>query len=225
MIDFKGSHFESEIILLCVRWYLAYPLSYRNLEEMMDERGVSVDHSTINRWVLKYTPALVNAFRKRKKPVSRSWRMDETYVRVKGQWKYLYCAVDKEGHTIDFLLTAQRDRHAAKRFLNQAVKHQGRPEKINIDKSGANAAGIRDYNKETESAIRIQPSKYKNNRVEQDHRFIKRRTRPMLGFKAFRSAKITLAGIEVMHMIRKGQMKRLAGKKQTPAAQFYSRAA
>ena len=109
-MSFKGCHFEKEIVLLCTRWYLAYPLSYRNLEEMMNERGIDVDHSTINRWILKFTPAMEKEFRKRKRPVGGSWRMDETYVSVKGQWKYLYRAVDKSGLTIDFVLTAKRDK-------------------------------------------------------------------------------------------------------------------
>ena len=121
MIEFKGSHFEREVILWGVRWYVAYPISYRQLEEMMQERGVEVDHSTLNRWVVKYVPLLDEQFRARKRPVGSSWRMDETYVRIKGVWKYLYRAVDKAGATVDFLLTAKRDRKAALRFLRQAI--------------------------------------------------------------------------------------------------------
>ena len=117
MIEFKGSHFEREVILWGMRWYVAYPISYRQLEEMMQERGVEVDHSTLNRWVVKYVPLLDEQFRERKRPVGYSWRMDETYVRIKGVWKYLYRAVDKAGATVDFLLTAKRDRKAALRFL------------------------------------------------------------------------------------------------------------
>jgi transposase-like protein len=130
MIDFKGSHFEKEIILWGVRWYVAYPISYRQLEEMMQERGVAVDHSTLNRWVIKYAPEFEKQFRGRKRPVGTSWRMDETYVRVKGAWKYLYRAVDKEGQTIDFLLTPQRDWVAAEAFLRKAIRNQGLPEKM-----------------------------------------------------------------------------------------------
>ena len=115
MIEFKGSHFEREVILWGMRWYVAYPISYRQLEEMMQERGVEVDHSTLNRWVVKYVPILDKQFRARKRPVGSSWRMDETYVRIKGVWKYLYRAVDKAGATVDFLLTAKRDRKAALR--------------------------------------------------------------------------------------------------------------
>jgi putative transposase len=138
MISFKGAHFVKDIILTCVRWYLAYPLSYRQLEELMQEREVSVDHATINRWVLKYTPLLEEAFHRCKRPVGRSWRMDETYIRVKGKWRYLYRAVDASGQTIDFLLAERRDTEAALRFLTQAIHRHGVPEKITIDGSEAN---------------------------------------------------------------------------------------
>jgi transposase-like protein len=121
MIEFKGSHFEQEVILWGVRWYVAYPMSYRQLEEMMEERGVEVDHSTLNRWVIKYAPLLEQQFHAHKRPVCSSWRLDETYVKVKGSWKYLYRAVDKAGATVDFLLTAKRDRKAALRFLRKAI--------------------------------------------------------------------------------------------------------
>jgi len=224
MIDFKGSHFEKEIILWGVRWYVAYPLSYRQLEEMMAERGVSVDHSTLNRWVFNYAPEIEKQFRQRKRLVGTSWRMDETYVRVKGQWKYLYRAVDKAGQTVDFLLTAKRDRAAAKRFLRKAIRHQGTPEKITIDKSGANKAAIESHNEEQGTTIEIRQCKYLNNLIEQDHRAVKRLTRPMLGFQSFWAAQHTLAGIEVMHMIRKGQLE-CGSETQTPAEQFYAFAA
>ena len=220
MIEFKGSHFERDVILWAVRWYVAYPVSYRQLEEMMAEHGVEVDHATLNRWVLKYVPLLDQAFRARKHLVGPSWRMDETYVRVKGAWKYLYRAVDKAGATVDFLLTAKRDRKAALRFLRKAIKWNGTPEKITIDKSGANTAALESHNAETEADIEIRQIKYLNNIVEQDHRAIKRLVRSMLGFKSFGSAAVTLAGIELMHMIRKGQL-RTTGE-MCPARQFYS---
>jgi putative transposase len=136
MIDFKGSHFEKEIIMWAVRWYVAYPISYRQLEEMMQERGVAVDHSTLNRWVIKYAPEFEKQFRRHQHPVGRSWRLDETYVKIKGKWAYLYRAVDKAGHTIDFLLTPNRDRDAAEAFLHKAIRNQGLPEKITIDQRG-----------------------------------------------------------------------------------------
>jgi putative transposase len=220
MIEFKGSHFERTVILWAVRWYVAYPISYRQLEEMMEEHGVKVDHATLNSWVLKYVPLLEQGFRVRKEAVGPSWRMDETYVRVRGTWKYLYRAVDKAGATVDFLLTAKRDRKAALRFLRKAIKWNGMPEKITIDKSGANTAALESHNAENKAAIEIRQIKYLNNIVEQDHRAIKRLLRPMLGFKSFRSAAVTLAGIELMHMIRKGQL-RTTGE-MCPARQFYS---
>jgi putative transposase len=120
-VSFKGAHFPRDIILMCVRWYVAYPLSYRH-EELMRERGVSVDHTTVNRWVVKYSPLLEAAFHRHKRPVWLSWRLDETYIRVKGEWKYLYRAVDKHGHTIDFLLTEQRDEPAAWRVEDQTAR-------------------------------------------------------------------------------------------------------
>ena len=220
VVEFKGSHFEREIVLWGVRWYVAYPVSYRQLEEMMEERGVEVDHSSLNRWVLKYVPLLDKAFRARKRRVGDSWRMDETYVRIRGQWKYLYRAVDKAGNTVDFLLTAKRDRKAASRFLYKAIGPHGAPAKITIDKSTANTAAIENYNSEHDTKIELRQVKDLNNIVEQDHRAIKRKVRPMMGFKSFWSASVTLAGIELMHMIRKGQLK-VTGRLR-PAQQFYS---
>src|SRR3984957_14562837 len=182
MIEFKGSHFERDVILRAVRWYVAYPISYRQLEEMMAEHGVEVDHATLNRWVLKYVPLLDQEFRGCKRSVGSSWRMDETYVRVIGIWKYLYRAVDKAGATVDFLLTAKRDGKAALRFLCKAIKHNGTPEKITIDKSGANTEAIESHNAEHETepdaGIDLRQIKYLNNIVEQDHRAIKRLVRP-----------------------------------------------
>jgi putative transposase len=226
MVSFKGAHFVHDIILTCVRWYLAYPLSYRQVEERMEERGVFVDHATINRWVLKSSPQLEAAFYRRKRPVGRSWRMDETYIRVKGAWRYLYRAVNKSGQTIDFLLTEYRDTEAALRFLTQAIRRHGMPEKITIDGSEANEAAIKRYNEAHGSAIEIRQIKYLNNLVEQDHRAVKRLTRPMRGFKSFAAAHATLVGIELMHMLKKGQMGVEGGAEGlTPAEQFYALAA
>jgi transposase-like protein len=201
---------------------VAYPLSLRHIEEMMAERGVFVDHATIHRWALKIVPVLVKVFRGRKRPVCKSWRMDETSIKVRGQWKYLYRAVDREGDTVDFLFTARRDRAAASRFLERAIGQHGEPEKITIDKSGANAAAVNCYNAEHEADIEMRPCKYLNNIVEQDHRAIKRIVRPMLGFKSMRCARILLAGIETMHMIQKGQLGDPKGKVASAAKQFYS---
>jgi putative transposase len=159
MIDFKGSQFEREIILWGVRWDVAYPLSYRQLEEMMRARGVAVDHSTLNRWVIKHAPEFEKQFRHRQGAVGRSWRLDETYVKIKGKAAYLYRAVDKGGHTIDFLVTPTRDRDAAEAFLRKASRTQGLPEKIPIDKSGANTAALTHYNQTHKTAIGIRHCK------------------------------------------------------------------
>src|SRR5437868_9937699 len=145
-ISFKGAHFPPDIILMGVRWYVAYPLSTRHVEELMLEREVHVDHSTINRWVVKYSPPLEEAFHRCKRPVWISWRMDETYIKVKGEWRYLYRAVDKYGETIDFLLTENRDKEAALRFLKKAIRRNGVPETITIDGRATNEAAIRSYN-------------------------------------------------------------------------------
>jgi putative transposase len=224
-MDCKGAHFEKEIILWGVRWYVAYSISYRQLEEMMGERGVLVDHSTLNRWVIRYAPEIAKQFRTRTRPVGKSWRLDETYVKIRGRWAYLYRAVDKEGQTVDFLLTPQRDRAAALAFLHKAIRYQGLPEKITIDQSGSNTAAIHLYNKMHKTAIIIRQSKCLNNIVEQDHRAVKRKVRPMLGFKSFWSARCTIAGIEVMHAIRKGQLMSTENSRQTPGEQFYALAA
>ena len=225
-VSFKGAHFPQAIILTGVRWYVAYPLSTRHVEELMRERGVHVDHATINRWVIKYSPQLEDAFHRRKRPVWVSWRMDETYIRVKGHWSYLYRAVDKTGQTIDFLLTEPRDEPAAKRFLTKAIRRHGAPETITIDGSEANAAAIKSYNEEHGTNIVIRQVKYLNNIVEQDHRAVKRITRPMLGFKSFEAAQCTLAGVELMHMLKKTQTVVEDGEEGlTPAEQFYSLAA
>jgi transposase-like protein len=220
----KRLHYPLDVMLTCVRWYVAYPLSLRNLEEMMAERGISVDHSTVHRWALKLLPVLEKAFRRHKRPVGSSWRADETYIKVNGQWKYLYRAVDKAGNTIDFLLRAHRDKTAARRYFEKSIAQNGEPETVTIDKSGANMAALEAINAARETPIKIRQTKYLNNIIEQDHRAIKRRTRPMLGFKSFRCARILLGGIEVAHMISKGQMKD-NGDLQTFAEQFYSLAA
>jgi putative transposase len=155
VVEFKGAHFEREVILWGMRWYVASPISYRQPEEMMEERGVEVDHSSLNRWVLKYVPLLDKVFRARKRRVGGSWRMDETYVPIGVQWKYLYRAVDKAGNTVDFLLTAKRDRKAASRFLYRAIGQHGAPSKITIDKSTANTEAIENYNSEHSTKIEL----------------------------------------------------------------------
>src|ERR1700744_2853860 len=169
----KQMHYPLEVMLTCVRWYVAYPLSLRHIEEIMAERGVMVDHATVHRWALKILPAMTEAFRRRKRAVGRSWRMDETYIKVRGRWKYLYRAVDRDGETVDFLLTARRDEAAARRFLERAIERHGRLKTITIDKSGANTAAIGRHNSAHETTINLRQCKYLNNIVEPDHRAIK----------------------------------------------------
>ena len=209
-------------LLVCVRWYAAYPLSLRNLEEMMAERGVAVDHATVYRWALKLLPLLAKVFRGRKRPVGRSWRMDETSIRIGGQWKYLYRAVDRLGQAVDFLLTARRDGAAARRFFERAIDLHDVPEKVTIDKSGVHTAAVHGLVADSGLTIELRQSKSLNNLVEQDHRAIKRRTRPMLGFKNFHCAAKIIAGIEIMHMIRKGQSAGPEGQVMSAAELFYN---
>jgi putative transposase len=196
--------------------------SLRHSEEMMQERGVFVDHATVHRWAIKMLPVLVAVFRRRKHPVGKSWRMDETYIRVAGWWKYLYRAVDRNGDTVDFLLNAKRDTVAAAKFFEKAMKQNVDPQKVAMDKSGANKAAIDGINEGRDIQIEVRLIKYLNNIVEQDHRSVKRITKPMLGFKSFSAARAILAGIELMHMIRKGQMIVEEGAKPTFAEQFYA---
>jgi putative transposase len=181
------------------------------VEEIFAERNVKVDHSTLNRWVIKYSSSLALAAKKNKRVVATSWRMDETYIQVKGQWVYLYRAVDKLGDTVDFMLSEKRDEAAATAFFKQAIDNNGFPKKVVMDKSGANYVGLENINfllmlAGIISFVEILQIKYLNNLVEQDHRFIKKITKPMMGFKAFHSAKATIDGIETAHMIRKGQL-------------------
>ena len=193
-----------------VFFYVRYPVSYRDLQEILAERGVSVDHATLNRWVIRYSSQIAAQVQLRKRRTVSSWRVDETYIKVKGKWTYLYRAVDRDGQTLDFMLSKHRNLAAARRFFKKTITSNGVPEKVVIDKSGANLAGLQAVNTilkftGTGDIIEIRQIKYLNNILEQDHRFIKRITKPMMGFKAFHSASATLAGIEVAHMIRKNQ--------------------
>lgn len=211
MIEFKGVHYLKSVILHAVFFYLRYAVSYRDLEEILAERGVKVDHATLNRWVVKFAPLIAARAQAKKRRTAPSWRMDETYIKVKGRWTYLYRAVDRDGQTLDFMLSERRDLLAARSFFRRAISANGVPERVVIDKSGANLGGLQAVNtilKFTGSGrtIEIRQVKYLNNIVEQDHRFIKRITGPMMGFKAVHSAAATIAGIETAHMIRKGQI-------------------
>ena len=209
-IDFKGSQHPKDVILYAVFFYVRYAVSYRDLEEIMAERGVKIDHATLNRWVVKYSAAIARNAQIKKRATGRSWRMDETYIKVKGNWAYLYRAVDKHGKTLDFMLSGRRDKASARRFFRQALATNGVPEKVVIDKSGSNLAGLNSINlglkfSRIHRCITVLRVKYLNNIIEQDHRFIKKLTRQMKSFKSFNSASATLEGIEVAHMIRKRQ--------------------
>ena len=232
---FKWRHFESEIILLCVRWYLRYSLSYRDLEEMMRERGLHVDHTTIYRWVQRYAPELEKRCRPHLKATTDSWKVDETYIKVRKTWMYLYRAVDSQGNTLEFLLSPTRDAEAAKRFFVKALHStagsapQARPIEeqvaqptaaadpnttkpaprvINVDKNAAYPkamAALKAAGILPES-VELRQVKYLNNLIEQDHHFIKRLVKLGMGFFSFETAWRTLQGYEVMNMIRKGQV-------------------
>jgi transposase-like protein len=207
---FKWKHFQKEIILLCVRWYLRYSLSYRDLEEMMLERGIKVDHTTIYRWVIELAPEIDKRSRPYLQPTNDSWKVDETYIKVKGKWKYLYRAVDSEGNTLDFMLSAKRDHKAAKRFFKKVLKakHNQQPRVINVDKNAAYPPAIKQLKKQKvlDKDSELRQIKYLNNLIEQDHRFIKRLVKPGLGFKSFHTARRTIQGYEMMNVIRKGQI-------------------
>lgn len=211
MIDFKGVHHPKSVTLHAMFFYVRYAVSYRDLEEILAERGVTVDHATLNRWVVKFAPLIADRAQARKRTTTRSWRMDETYIKVKGHWTYLCRAVHRDYQTLDFLLSERLDLAAARRFFKRMISSNGVPDQGVIDGSGANLAGLRTVSvilKFTGSGrtVEIRQVKYLNNILEQDHRFIKRITNPMKGFKAFHSASATIAGIEVAHMIRKGQI-------------------
>ena len=233
---FKWRHFEAEIILLCVRWYLRYSLSYRDLEEMMAERGLRVDHTTIYRWVQRYAPELEKRCRPHLKACNDSWKVDETYIKIKKIWMYLYRAIDSEGNTLEFLLSPARDAEAAKRFFVKALQSTtcsvspaptieeqvaqpaasaeppeslSAPRVINVDKNAAYPKAIADLKAAgiLPESVELRQVKYLNNLIEQDHRFIKRLVKPGMGFFSFETAGRTLQGYEVMNMIRKGQVR------------------
>jgi len=207
---FKWRHFQADSILLCVRWYLRYSLSYRDLEEIMLERGLQVDHTTIYRWVQHYAPELEKRCRPHLKATNDSWRVDETYIKVKKQWVYLYRAVDSEGNTLDFFFSLTRDAHTAKHFFLKtlAASHTTEPRVINVDKNAAYPKAFNELKAEGHfsASCALRQVKYLNNLIEQDHRFIKRLTKPGMGFFSDLTASRTLQGYEIMNMIRKGQV-------------------
>ncbi len=207
MSIFKRRRFPVEIILLCVRWYRKYGISYRDLAEMMQERGVEVDPSTIFRWVQRYAPEIEKRVRQYQGPRSGSWRVDETYMRVGGGWKYLFRAVDKHGQLIDFMLSDRRNTRAAYRFLRKALKMiSGYPPcSITTDKLASYPKAIRRPQSEwlLSKDVEHRTSKYLNNVIEADHGALKRVIRPTRGFQRMKTASATLGGFEVMRMIRR----------------------
>jgi putative transposase len=218
-----GRHFDREVIILCVRWYLRYKLSFRDPVEMIAERGLSLAHTTILRWVRRYASEFVRRWNQFGRSCGRSWRVDETYIKVRGKWVYLYRAVDKAGQTIDFRLSRTRDVAAAKAFFKKAVTHEGRPpQTITLNGYAASHLAVQELRDDglLPKRTKLRSSKYLNNLIEQDHRGIKSRTRPMLGFKSFESAANAIAGIELLRRIYKHQfaLSRLRCKGQTAPA-------
>ena len=216
---FKGRHFDREIVILCVRWYLSFKLSYRDLVTMMGERGIAMAHTTILRWVQHYSPEFEKRWKRYARSVGGSWRMDETYVRVRGEWMYLYRAVDKIGKTVDFFLSRNRDVNAAKAFLRKAMRQQRTPVKITLDAYAASHRAVSDMKESGQlpKRVRVRASKYLNNVIEQDHRRVKQRLRPMLGLKSFKTAAVVIGGIELAEKIKKNQFKigKLGGSRAT----------
>lgn len=209
--SFRWRHFQAEVILLNVRWYCRYSLSYRDLKEMMLERGLEVDHSSIHRWVLSYGPELDQRIRPHLKPTNDSWKVDETYIKIRGKWKYLYRAIDSDGYTLDFLLTARRNAAAAERFLRKLLlnDHTQTPRVINVDKNPAYPPAFDQLQEDgyLPDGSKLRAVKYLNNLLEQDHRPIKRLVEPGMGFGSIYTARRTLKGYESMKMLRKGQVK------------------
>ncbi len=208
---FRGFRFPAEVILWAVRWYLQFPISYRDLEQMLADRGVEVDHTTLSRWVQRFAPELEKRLRRHLRPCRGPWHVDETYIRVGGQWRYLYRAVDGSGQTIDFLLSAKRDKEAARRFFQRALNRENtrNPRVVVTDRLTSYPGALQDLKRDGKlwRFVQHQRGRWLNNLVEQDHRRIKRRVRPMLGFKRFVTARRTLAGIEAMAMLSKGQVR------------------
>jgi len=204
---FKGRHFDRLLIIQSVRWYITFKLSYRDVCSLMAERGVTVVHTTVMRWVQHYVPVFEKRWMKYARPAGTSWRVDETYIRVKGKWTYLYRAVDKQGRTVDFLLSEKRDTATAKRFFIKAIGNNAAPAKITLDGYEASHRAVSELKAEgmLPAGVEVRTSKYLNNLIEQDHRRVKQRYYPMLGFKRFSNAAVTLSGIELAQKIRKGQ--------------------
>src|SRR5919112_4818575 len=221
---FKWRHYAPDVILLCVRWYCRFQLSYRDIEEMMRERGLEVDHSTVFRWVQRYAPEINKRVRPHLKMSGTSYRVDETYIKVGKSCKYLYRAVDKEGNTIEFMLSAKRDVSAAKWFFKKLMRadHRRLPFTIGTDKHASypEAFAVSVKERVLPQDCKLRRVKYLNNIIEQDHRAIRRRWRAMQCFRSFHTAERTIEGVEALHMMRKGQIKRLDGRDAAGQAKF-----
>jgi IS6 family transposase len=207
---FKWRHFAPEVILCGVRWYLRYALSYRDVEELMLERGLHVDHTTVFRWVQRYAPELDKRCRPALNITTDSYRVDETYIKSKKQWHYLSRAVDSAGAPLDFMLSPTRDAEAAERFFRKVLgaRHTTAPRVITVDKNAAYppAFAVLQQERTLAETCLLRQCQYLNNLVEQDHRFLKRRVNPGVGFGSFPTAWRTLQGYEAMHRLRKGQL-------------------
>ena len=203
---YKWKHFSEEIIIQAVYWYLKYSLSYRDVQEILSERGLDVCHTTIYRWVIEYSPLLASKIKKKIRKTNDSWRVDETYVKVNSQWTYLYRAIDSDGNTLDFMLSKRRNKKATIKFFRKILRNENhkKPRVITTDKYSAYPISLKSI--KTFKRTEHRQIKYLNNIIEQDHRFIKKKIKPMLGFKSFSSAKITIDGIEALHMMKKGQV-------------------
>src|SRR3954464_3371726 len=221
---FKWRQTEPQLILCAVRWHLRYSLSLRDVEELLEERCLEADHTTVWRWVQRYGPEVDHRLRRHLKPTNKSWRVDETYVKVKGRWCYLYRAIDSTGATIDFLLSALRDADAAKQLFRKALSALSHPQPrvINTDLAPTYTSAIPAIKKERvlRRRCRHRPVQYLNNIIEQDHRAIKKRVNAKQGFRAFGAARRTVEGYEAMHMMRKGQVRWIAGDDARRQMQF-----
>jgi transposase-like protein len=228
---YRRRHFSTETIELCVRWYITYRLSYRDLVAMMAERGIAVSHTTIMRWVQRFVPEYEQRWARFSRPVNSSWRMDETAVSLRGGRHYLYRAVDRQGKPVGSLLCDNRDMAATQAFFRGAVDSPwkaGWPIKVNLDGNTATHRALRLLGNEDLrwERVVVRGRRYLNNIVEQDHRAIKRRCASMLGLKTFRTAAITLAGVELAHRIHKRQFAVERGRRGRPASliQLWERA-
>ena len=206
---FKGYRFPKDVILLAVRWYCRYPLSYRNVRDLLAERGITVDAATVYRWVQKFGPEIrKRAFGRRRSWRGLQWHVDETYIRVNGRWCYLWRAVDQCGQLIDFRLTARRTANAARAFMRQAsdTVRCYHPMTIVTDKAHSYAKITGEWNARSgpTDAIRHVARKHLNNRIEGDHAVLKHRLTPMRGLQSLSTAKATLKGVETFRAIRNG---------------------